>query len=101
MYELHAWKNGTLGNYTHPTLQRVTAFQVTDVGDLHWQPIRYGPTLWEIGRPDHDSREFHGGYQSRWWDTYDRYTREFPNGTHYRVRAQQSRAEQIRQWARD
>ena len=100
-YEVHVWKNGTLGNYTHPQLQTVTAGKTTDVGTVQWVPRRYGATVWEIGRPDHDSLEFHGGYQARYWDTYDRYQREFPAGVHYVVDMSRTRAEQIAQWARD
>ena len=101
VYEVHVWKNGTLGNYTHSALLHVTSGQRVDVGVMAWTPIRYGPTLWEIGRPDHDSQEFHLGYQARRWDLYDRYPQEFPNGVHYAIDSRLSRPQQIQQWARD
>ena len=101
-YELHVWKNGTLGNYTHPQLLHVTkGGDQVDAGSITWTPMRYGPTVWELGRPDHDSQEFRNGYLARYWDLYDRYSASFPNGVHYRMDMSLPREAQIQQWARE
>ena len=100
-YEIHIWRNGTLGNYTHPCLiNAVNQSQYTfDAGLITWIPLRYGPTMWEIGRPDWDSREFTNAINANTYGVYHYYPIFFPNGTHYFIDMTASREAQIEQWA--
>lgn len=48
----------------------VAAGATNNLGTVVWTPIRVGPTVWEIGVPDHSAHEFlHGtGYETNgWW----------------------------------
>jgi autotransporter-associated beta strand protein len=48
----------------------VLAGGTTNLGMVTWTPARVGPTVWEIGVPDHSSHDFlHGtGYETNgWW----------------------------------
>src|SRR5207253_3222313 len=51
----------------------------TDLGELEWQPVKHGRTLWQIGIADRSSHEFKGGDNYRHYGNYLRYPREFPD----------------------
>jgi rhamnogalacturonan endolyase len=73
----------------------VTAGQTNNLGNVTWVPTRVGPTVWEIGVPDRDTREFRHG-TDYWhgdlgnatnfaanWAPWQDYTLDFPNGVNY------------------
>ena len=100
-YEIHITRNGTFGNHTHSQLFNTSGMGggVLDVGLIRWWPTRYGPTMWEIGRPDYDTREFFHGQYANNWAMYALYPLYYSHGTHYHVDMNQSRQQQIEQWA--
>ncbi|MFN3409952.1 MAG: polysaccharide lyase family protein [Limisphaerales bacterium] len=76
-YALHIFADGVLGD---SVLTNVTARPgaTLDLGDLVWQPPRFGRTLWEIGIPNRTAREFRNGDRYWHWGRYFEYTRDFP-----------------------
>ncbi|MGD1083981.1 MAG: polysaccharide lyase family protein [Verrucomicrobiota bacterium] len=73
----------------------VTGGQTNNLGNLTWAPARVGQTVWEIGVPDRDTREFrhgadywHGDFGDATnfaanWAPWQDYTLDFPNGVNY------------------
>ncbi|XP_074263660.1 uncharacterized protein LOC141586358 [Silene latifolia] len=57
-YDLHGWVNGYVGDFKHKESIKITVGRNVDLGDLVFEPIRDGPTLWEIGVPDRLAKEF-------------------------------------------
>lgn len=100
-YEIHVFKNGTFGNYTHPKLVTAKGKAQIDVGRIEWTPVRYGVTLWSIGRPDLDSREFGQGYLAQTWGMWARFFRYFPKGVNYHVNMNQTHQQQQEQWQKE
>ena len=99
--------NGTVMTATNipaaPFSVTVPAGATTNLGTVTWTPARVGPTVWEIGVPDHSAHEFlHGtGYETNgWWygdigpsptqpspnwmRSFD-FAADFPNGLSYTV----------------
>lgn len=58
-YNLYAWVPGFVGDYRYDALVTITSGSNIKMGDLVYEPARYGPTLWEIGIPDRSAREFY------------------------------------------
>jgi rhamnogalacturonan endolyase len=56
----------------------VKAAKETDLGELKWEPIKHGKTLWQIGVADRTPHEFKGGDNYRHYDNFLRYAKEFP-----------------------
>jgi rhamnogalacturonan endolyase len=50
----------------------------TDLGELKWEPLKHGRTLWQIGVADRTPHEFKGGDNYRHYDNFLRYAKEFP-----------------------
>jgi rhamnogalacturonan endolyase len=50
-----------------------------DLGQLRWQPQRFGRQLWEIGIPNRSGEEFRHGDRYWQWGLYNDYPEEFPN----------------------
>ncbi|CAI9111388.1 OLC1v1011606C1 [Oldenlandia corymbosa var. corymbosa] len=57
-YSLYAWVPGFLGDYKYENYIIITPGSRIVVGNLVYQPPRYGPTLWEIGIPERTALEF-------------------------------------------
>lgn len=57
-YNLYAWVPGFIGDYLYETPISITPGCSIDVDEIVYQPLRDGPTLWEIGIPDRTAAEF-------------------------------------------
>ena len=81
-YTLHIFGDGVMGEFslTNVTLR---AGEKKSLGELVWQPPRFGRTLWEIGVPDRTAREFRHGEHFWQWGLYYLYTREFPQDVNF------------------
>ncbi|GMH31604.1 hypothetical protein Nepgr_033448 [Nepenthes gracilis] len=58
-YYLYAWVPGFIGDYQCDAAISITPGCDIYMGDLVYQPLRDGPTLWEIGIPDRTAAEFY------------------------------------------
>jgi len=114
-YTLYAFGSGAAGTYQSQVLSSSFAVYQTDIpaspfsvtvtggnttalGNLTWTPKRVGPTVWEIGVPDHLAAEFRHGDDcwhgdigpgnttpSPIWAKFLLYPIEYPNGPTYTV----------------
>jgi rhamnogalacturonan endolyase len=83
-YELHAIADGVLGEYAKANVT-VTPGQTLKLGQLTWQPVRYGKQLWDIGVPNRFASEFLDGDNFWHWGWYVQYARLFPNDVNYTI----------------
>lgn len=81
-YTMHAFADGVLGEFVMTNIT-VAAAESKSLGELRWQPARFGRTLWEIGVPDRTAREFRHGDNYWRWGLYNDYQTEFPNDVNY------------------
>ena len=81
-YTLHAIADGVLGEFALTNVTVGTA-QYIALGDLNWQPVRYGRQIWEIGVPDRTASEFLHGDNYWHWGLYDQYPKDFPNDVNF------------------
>ncbi|KAL9245587.1 hypothetical protein vseg_019220 [Gypsophila vaccaria] len=58
-YDVHGWVNGYIGDFKHKIPVTITVGHNVDLGELVFEPLRDGPTLWEIGIPDRLAKEFY------------------------------------------
>lgn len=58
-YNVYAWVPGYIGDYKYDVVISITEGCDIDIGDLVYEPLRDGPTLWEIGIPDRSAAEFY------------------------------------------
>ncbi|KDO81260.1 hypothetical protein CISIN_1g0069272mg, partial [Citrus sinensis] len=58
-YNLYAFVPGFIGDYRNDVVLTITEDSDIDMGDLVFEPIRDGPTLWEIGIPSRSAAEFY------------------------------------------
>ncbi|CAK9313024.1 unnamed protein product [Citrullus colocynthis] len=58
-YNLYAWVPGFIGDYRYDALINITEGSEIDMDDITYEPLRQGPTLWEIGIPDRSAAEFY------------------------------------------
>ncbi|CAN1763193.1 Rhamnogalacturonate lyase [Linum perenne] len=58
-YNLYAWIPGFIGDYKSDSLITIAPGSDMDMGDVVYQPLRDGPTLWEIGFPDRSAAGFY------------------------------------------
>ncbi|HVS70240.1 MAG TPA: polysaccharide lyase family protein [Phycisphaerae bacterium] len=65
-YTLHAWADGVLGDFAKADIT-VEPGKSIDLGQLKWEPLRYGKQVWEIGYPNKTSREFFKGDGADYW----------------------------------
>jgi rhamnogalacturonan endolyase len=77
-YTLHAFGDGVMGEFARSNVY-VNPGITTAMGDLDWQPKRFGRTVWQIGIPDRTAREFRHGDHFWLWGLYYLYPRDFPN----------------------
>jgi rhamnogalacturonan endolyase len=83
-YTLHAIADGILGEYEMSNVV-VSAGGTLDLGQLDWQPVRYGRQLWDIGIPNRSAREFFKGDDYYHWGWYVQYPRLFPQDVTYTI----------------
>ncbi len=83
-YNLWAFGARNIGTFKQANVE-VTAAKMRDLGTIVWQPARVAPTVWEIGIPDRDSKEFYNGAHnySLWATSYS--NREFTEGLTYTI----------------
>jgi rhamnogalacturonan endolyase len=81
-YTLHAFGDGVMGEFSQTNVM-VSAGENKLLGDLVWQPPRFGRTLWEIGIPDRTAREFRHGDHFWQWGLYYDYPKEFPHDVNF------------------
>ncbi|GKV19905.1 hypothetical protein SLEP1_g30104 [Rubroshorea leprosula] len=94
-YNLYAWVPGFIGDYRNSSLITITPGCDMDLGNLVYEPLRDGPTLWEIGIPDRSAGEFYipdpdqkyinslyVGHPDRFrqYGLWERYTELYPEG---------------------
>lgn len=83
-YTLHTFGDGVIGEFVLTNVT-VGAAEKKSLGNLLWQPPRFGRTLWEIGVPDRTAREFRHGDHYWQWGLYYRYPQEFPHDVNFIV----------------
>jgi rhamnogalacturonan endolyase len=100
IYTLHAIADGVLGEYelTNVTVAAghttwlvegtnadaaMTGGNFIDRAPLKWQPLRYGPQLWEIGVPDRSAAEFLHGDHYWQWGLYNDYPKDSPDDVNF------------------
>jgi rhamnogalacturonan endolyase len=83
-YELHAFADGVLGEYSQMNVT-VKPGDTLDLGKLVWQPVRYGKQLWDIGIPNRYGVEFLDGDNFWHWGWYIQYAKLFPNDVNYTI----------------
>jgi len=81
-YTLHVFGDGVIGEFSLTNVT-VAAAEKKTLGELVWQPERFGRTLWEIGVPDRTAREFRHGDHFWQWGLYNEYAKEFPNDVNF------------------
>ncbi|XP_074294460.1 uncharacterized protein LOC141622306 [Silene latifolia] len=59
VYNLYAWVPGIIGDYIYAEKITVTPGSAINLGDVEFEALRNGPTLWEIGYPDRSAQEFY------------------------------------------
>jgi rhamnogalacturonan endolyase len=82
VYTLHAIADGVLGEFAMTNIT-VAAGKPLGLGDLKWQPVRYGPQLWEIGVPNRSAEEFLHGDHYWQWGLYNEYPKDFPDDVNF------------------
>jgi rhamnogalacturonan endolyase len=85
-YTLHAFADGVLGEFAQANIT-VEAGKTLDLGQINWQPVRYGRQVWDIGYPDRTGGKFFkGDGQNYWlWGWCVRYPLLFPNDITYTI----------------
>jgi rhamnogalacturonan endolyase len=83
-YTLHAIADGVLGEFARTNIT-VSAGQNLALGNLNWQPVRYGKQLWDIGIPNRNGAEFFKGNEYFHWGWYLEYAKLFPNDVNFVV----------------
>ncbi|XP_021853123.1 probable rhamnogalacturonate lyase B isoform X2 [Spinacia oleracea] len=58
-YNLFGWVPGFIGDYVYIEDIIITQGSVIKLGNLVYEPLRNGPTLWQIGIPDRTALEFY------------------------------------------
>ncbi len=108
VYTLHAIADGVLGEFelTNVTVAAghttwlvegtnadvaMTGGNFIDRAPLKWQPLRYGPQLWEIGVPDRTVAEFRHGDHYWQWGLYNEYPKDFPDDVNFVIGKSDSR----------
>jgi rhamnogalacturonan endolyase len=85
VYEVHAWKDGFIGEYISNTTLTITPQATVNLGKIEYQTPRFAPTLFEIGYPNRRADEYYHGDNFRQWGLYDLFPTDFPNSIQYYV----------------
>lgn len=84
-YYLWAFGAGNADTFKGETV-KVSAGKSLDLGTVKWLPARVADTVWEIGIPDRDSKEFkNGAFNYSQWATFEKSRAEASGGLTYRV----------------
>lgn len=84
-YNLIAFGAGNIGTFKQANIT-VQPGATVDLGTVQWTPPRVAGTLWEIGIPDRDSKEFrNGAFNYSQWATYQQSLAESGSGFTYTV----------------
>ncbi len=85
-YTLHAFADGVLGEFAQTDIN-VEAGKNLNLGQLQWQPVRYGKQVWDIGYPDRTADKFYKGDGANYWlwGWCVRYGDMFPNDITYTI----------------
>jgi rhamnogalacturonan endolyase len=83
-YSLHAIADGVLGDLTVSNVV-VAPGENLKLGNINWQPVRYGRQLWDIGIPNRNGSEFLDGNNYFHWGWYLTYPKLFPRDVNYIV----------------
>jgi rhamnogalacturonan endolyase len=85
-YTLHAFADGVLGELAQANITVATG-QSLDLGQIQWQPVRYGTQLWDIGYPNRTGDKFFKGDGDNYWlwGWGLRYPLLFPNDITYTI----------------
>jgi rhamnogalacturonan endolyase len=85
-YTLHAYADGVLGEFAKTNIT-VEAGKDIDLGQVTWQPVRYGKQVWDIGYPDRTGDKFYKGDGANYWlwGWCLRYGDLFPNDVTYTI----------------
>lgn len=83
-YTLHAIADGALGEFALTNVT-VTAGKTLKLGNLAWQPVRYGRQLWDIGIANRNGSEFLDGNDYFHWGWYLKYPLLFTNDVTYTI----------------
>ncbi|XP_057784111.1 uncharacterized protein LOC131001607 [Salvia miltiorrhiza] len=93
IYNLYGWVPGVIGDFRRDGDVVIKPGSEVELGDVVYQPLRNGPTLWEIGIPDRTAAEFfipdpsprylnklflNGKEKYRQYGLWDRYTEIYP-----------------------
>jgi rhamnogalacturonan endolyase len=85
-YMLYAISDGVLGEFQRADVT-VAAGAAIDLGELSWEPKRFGRQLWQIGLPDRSADKFRHGDDYWHWGLYDLYPKEFPDDVNFVIGA--------------
>jgi rhamnogalacturonan endolyase len=83
-YSLHAIADGVLGDLTVSNIVVETGKNLS-LGNVNWQPVRFGKQLWDIGIPNRDGSEFFKGDDYFHWGWYLEYPKLFPNDVNFTI----------------
>ncbi|MBW8865313.1 MAG: lyase [Verrucomicrobia bacterium] len=83
-YTLHAIADGVLGELAVTNITVATG-KNQSLGNIDWQPVRYGKQLWDIGIPNRKASEFFKGDDYFHWGWYLQYPKLFPLDVNYVV----------------
>jgi rhamnogalacturonan endolyase len=83
-YSLHAIADGVLGDLTVSNVV-VASGKDLALGNVNWQPVRYGKQVWDIGIPNRDGSEFFKGDDYFHWGWYLEYPKLFPNDVNFTI----------------
>ncbi|HEV2692939.1 MAG TPA: polysaccharide lyase family protein [Verrucomicrobiae bacterium] len=81
-YTLHAIADGVLGELAVTNIT-IASGQDLPLGNVDWQPVRFGKQLWDIGIPNRKASEFFKGDDYFHWGWYLQYPKLFPLDVNY------------------
>jgi rhamnogalacturonan endolyase len=81
-YTLYSFVDGVMDQYRRDGID-VNPGSTVALGDVNWQPVRYGKQIWQIGTPDRTAREFKHGDDYRQWGLWQKFPVDFPQGVNF------------------
>ncbi|MFD5213634.1 polysaccharide lyase family protein [Microbacterium sp. NPDC058345] len=83
-YRLTIYGDGIWGEHVIDDVA-IQAGSDVRLGKMIWEPERHGETIFQIGSPTRDSREFRNGRDFRQYGLFHTYRDQFPDGVTYVV----------------
>lgn len=83
-YTIYIFADGHIGEYRMDGV-KVVANELTELGDLHWQPKSHGQLLWQIGQPNRTAKDYYGGEDYHRWGQWFDYNKKFKDGVHFEI----------------